>query len=318
MRSSTAAAHQHFSTLERNVHASASRRAKKQLMEIPWNRFRPAYEAYPEWQGLSLWSRAVLSSGHRALPEVLKTLRKRCPQFLTTGAATAEPELLGFRLLEWVHSTVFRYAKREGWLDALTFYGVRHVHSEAYWALWERSENEPSKAATRVVTAFEKWKQRALAAKVANTLSYSEAERALQKYIDLEATAQWVQPLLTSDVRLPKHIVSELGKRVRSNGHLAILGSAETREARFANPRLVIRAAKRRCLRGGTEEGCQERLLTWARSHPWHTRLLLYGRLWSARQLEKRTSPYPSLRQWRAAAELYVTHDDWSPGMPIH
>jgi hypothetical protein len=299
-----------FSNIERNVHASASRRAKKQLMEIPWNRFRPAYEAYPEWQGLSLWIRTIVTDGQFALPQVLGTLRKKCPGFLATGASTAEPNLLGFRLLEWVHGTVFRHARREGWLDALTFYGVRHVRSEAYWALWERYENERSKAAIRVVTTFEKWKQLALAAKAASTLSYSEAERALEKYIDLEATAQWVQPLLTSDARLPKHIVSELKKRVQSDGHPATLGSAEKREARFANPRLVIRAAKRRCLRGGAGEGCQEKLLTWARSHPWHMRLLLYGRLWSARQFEKRTTPYPTLRQWQAAAELYVTHDD--------
>jgi len=310
VHSSMHAVRRPFSNIERKAHASASRRAKKQLMQISWNRFRQAYEAYPEWQALSLWSRAVLGSGHRALPEVLKTLRKRCPQFLTTGGAIAEPELLGFRLLEWVHSTVFRYAKREGWLDALTFYGVRHVRCEAYWAHWEQCENERSNPAMQSVKTFEKWKRLALAAKVGNTLSYSEAECVLEKYIDLEATAQWVQPLLTSDARLPKHIVSELEKRVPSDVHTATLGSAETREARFANPRLMIRAAKRRCLRGGTGEGYQERLLTWARSHPWHMRLLLYGRWWSVRQLEKRTSPYPSLRQWLAAAELYITHDD--------
>jgi len=303
MRSSTAAAHQHFSTLERNVHASASRRAKKQLMEIPWNRFRPAYEAYPEWQALSLWSRAVLGSGHRALPEVLKTLRKRCPQFLTTGAATAEPELLGFRLLEWVHSTVFRYAKREGWLDALTFYGVRHVRCEAYWAHWEQCENERSNPAMQSVKTFEKWKRLALAAKVGNTLSYSEAECVLEKYIDLEATAQWVRPLLASHIELPKDVASELKRRLRS-GRREL--APNTNDATSADWSSLIHSAKQRCLRERAAKECQDKLVTWAHSHAWYVHLTIYGNFWASEQSQKRVSDYPSLYQWQRSAARYM------------
>ena len=310
MHSSMHAVRRPFSNIERKAHASASRRAKKQLMQISWNRFRQAYEAYPEWQALSLWSRAVLGSGHRALPEVLKTLRKRCPQFLTTGGAIAEPELLGFRLLEWVHSTVFRYAKREGWLDALTFYGVRHVRCEAYWAHWEQCENERSNPAMQSVKTFEKWKRLALAAKVGNTLSYSAAECVLEKYVDLEATVQWVQPLLASGTKLPKRIVHDLKSKLRSSNRCGRRVPGDTAQRTRENWRSLIRAAKQDSLRVGTANTCRDTLVKWARSHPRHARLTIYGKQWSCEQPQKWTRQYPSFRQWQFDAEHYVDERD--------
>jgi len=294
-----------FSNIERKVHASASRRAKKQLMQIPWNRFRQAYEAYPEWQALSLWSRAVLGSGHRALPEVLKTLRKRCPQFLKTGAATAEPELLGFRLLEWVHSTVFRYAKRDGWFDALTFYGVRHVRSEAFWAHWEQCENDWSKTPPRSVPTFEQWKGLALQATILGAVSYSEASRAVEKYIQWEAAAEWIQPLIASDAQFPKHVVFELETKFRTDCYELV---TKARSPRSPDWGFLIRAAKQRCLRVGRTMDCQDKLLRWARSHASHVRLTAYGKLWVNDRLQKRAHRYPSLHQWKRSAErFYVT-----------
>jgi len=306
MRSSIPAANQSFSTLERKVQASASRRAKKQLIQVPWSRFRPAYEAYPEWQGLSLWIRTVATEGQLALPEVLRALRKQCPEFLATGASIVDPNLLGFRLLEWVNSTVFHHAKREGWLDALTFYGVRHVRSESYWALWDLYETEPSKAAIRGVTTFETWKHLALAAKVGNTLSYLQAERALEKYIDLEATVQWVQPLLASGTKLPKRIVHDLKSKLKSSNHWGRRVPGDTAQWTPENWRSLIRVAKQDSLRFGTADTCRDTLLRWARSHPRHARLTIYGKQWSCEQPQKWTGQYPSFRHWQFDAEHYV------------
>jgi len=276
------------------------------MIQVPWKRFRAAYETYPEWQALSLWIRTAFTSRRRVLPEVLRALRKRCPEFQATGALTAGPNLLGFRLLEWVHSTVFRYAKREGWLDALTFYGVRHVRSEAYWALWDLYENKPRKAAIAGVTTFEKWKQLALAAKIRNTLSYSEAERALQNYIDLEATAQWVQPLLASGAMLPHRIVHDLKSKLRNSNHWARRVPGDAAQRTPENWSSLIRVAKKDSLRFGTANTCRDTLLKWARSHPRHARLTIYGKLWSCEQPEKRTGQYPSFRHWQFDAEHYV------------
>ena len=110
-----------FSNVELRAQALASRQAKKQLLQIPWNRFRKAYEEYPQWLGLSLWSRAVVTARGDAPPELLKTLRERCPGFLESEEFIREPNLLAFHLLEWVHNTIFGYAKRQGarWADFL-------------------------------------------------------------------------------------------------------------------------------------------------------------------------------------------------------
>lgn len=306
MRSSIQAAHQPFSTLEQDLQASASRQAKEQLVRVPWKRFRFAYESYPEWHALSLWSRIVLTSGQHAIPQALKALRKRCPKFLATGVMITEPNLLGFRLLEWVHSTVFGYAKREGWLDALTFYGVRHARSEAYWALWERCENEWSKAALRSVPSFEQWKSLALEATIGETVSYSKASRAVERFIDLEATVLWVQPLLASGAKLPNRVARDLKSRLRSSNHRARRVSADAAKRTPENWRLLIRVAKQDALQFGTTNACRATLIRWVRSHPRHDRLNIYGKKWSCEQPQKSTRHYPSFRLWQFGAEHYV------------
>ena len=275
-------------------------------MQVPWSRFCSAYETYPEWQALSLWIRTAFAARRRLLPEVLRALRRRCPEFLATEALTPEPNLLGFRLLEWVHSTIFRYAKREGWLNALTFYGVRHVRSEAYWALWDLYENEPSKAAIRGATTFEKWKQLALAAEIGNTVSYSEAEWALEKYIDLEAMAHWVKPLLASGTKLPQRIVHDIKSGMRSSNQWARRVPGDAAQRTPENWSSLIRAAKKNSLRFGTANTCRDTFLKWARSHPRHARLTIYGKLWSCERPEKWTGKYPSFRHWQLDAEHYI------------
>ena len=49
-------------------------------------------------------------------------------------ARSNKPELLGLQLLPWVHNQVFGFAKEEGWLDALAFYGFRDSRSQGYGA----------------------------------------------------------------------------------------------------------------------------------------------------------------------------------------
>ena len=49
-------------------------------------------------------------------------------------ARSNKPELPGLQLLPWVHNQVFGFAKEEGWLDALAFYGFRDSRSQGYGA----------------------------------------------------------------------------------------------------------------------------------------------------------------------------------------
>jgi hypothetical protein len=295
-----------FSKVELRAQALASRQAKKQLLQIPWNRFRKAYEEYPQWLGLSLWSRAVVTARGDAPPELLKTLRERCPGFLESEKSIREPNLLAFHLLEWVHGRIFDHAKRQGWLDALTFYGVRHLRSQAVWAFWEHCENEWSRVPPKAVPSFEEWRQRALERKICGEVSYSDVALAVENYIDWEATAQWVRPLLTAGIKLPRHVVTELERRFSRACCRPRFTSKEKRERRSINWRSVIRAAKQGVLRDAKAEGCLHGFMEWVRSHPRQVRLMVCGKLWTKEQPEKRVRYYPSFRQWNRAADQFM------------
>lgn len=295
-----------FSKVELRAQVLASRQAKKQLLQIPWNRFRKAYEEYPQWQGLLLWSRAVVTAKGHVSTELLKTLREHCPGFLESDESMREPSLLALHLLEWVHNTIFGYAKRQGWLDALTFYGVRHIRSRAAWAYWEHCETEWSRVPPKAVPSFEEWRQRALERKICGEVTYSDMALAVEKYIDWEAVTQWVRPLLTDGIRLPTHVVAELERRLSRAFYRPRFTSKEKSETGSINWRSVIRAAKQRVLRATKAEGCLDCFMEWVRSHPRQVRLMVCGKRWTKEQPEKRVRYYPSFRQWNQTADRYT------------
>jgi len=84
-----------FSKLERRVGHTASRRARRQLMHVPWDRFHKAYEEYIRRQAFALWARAVVESKAVLLPGSKAILRKHCPGFLEETVRSRKPELLG-------------------------------------------------------------------------------------------------------------------------------------------------------------------------------------------------------------------------------
>jgi hypothetical protein len=294
-----------FSRVELRGHALASRQAKKQLLQVPWNRFRKAYEEYPQWLGLSLWIRAVVAAKGYASTELLKTLRERCPGFLESEESIRESNLLAFHLLEWVHSRIFVHAKRQGWLDALTFYGVRHLHSQAVWAYWEQCEIERGRVSPKTVPSFEEWRQRALETKISGEVTYSNLALAVEKYIDGEAMALWVHPLLAPSIKLPRHVVSELERRLPHDSHHRSI-SAKRGARGHVNWRFVIRAANLLRLGDAKAEGCFDDLVESLRSHPRYVRLMIYGRYWAKVQARDQLERFPTFRQWGIAAERYV------------
>ena len=201
---------------------------------------------------------------------------------------------------------IFDHAKRQGWLDALTFYGVRHLRSQAVWAFWELCENEWSRVPPKAVPSFEEWRQRALERKICGEVTYSDMALAVEKYIDWEATAQWVRPLLADGIKLPTHVVTELERRLSRAFYRPRFTSKEKRERRSINWRSVIRAAKHGVLRDAKAEGCLDDLMESIRSHPRHVRLMVCGNLWTKEQPEKRVRYYPSFRQWNQTADQYT------------
>src|SRR5690242_13191401 len=93
-----------FSKLERRVGHIARHRAHRQLMQVPWDRFRRVYEKYIQWQAFTLWARAVVESEGCAPARLKAILRKRCPGFVETTDRSNQPELLAGQLLPWIHN----------------------------------------------------------------------------------------------------------------------------------------------------------------------------------------------------------------------
>jgi len=294
-----------YSTAELKAHSVARRRANLQLMRIPWARFRKAYEEYPRWQGLALWTRAVIDAEGRAPTELLRTLREHCPGFFEGAALPCEPNLLAFRLLEWVHNHRFGYAKRQGWLDALSFYGVRHPRSQAAWAFWEHCEKEWSRMPPKALPSFEEWEQRASKMKICGEATCLEVASAVERYIDREATALWLSPLFVSHIKLPAHVVSELEQRFPSLLSRTRSGSDQRIKGDSTSWRSLIRAVRVRCLSNAKAAGWLDGFTERVRSHPRHFRFMAYGKHWGAEWSQDRRQHYPSSRQWRLAADHY-------------
>jgi hypothetical protein len=95
-----------FTKLERRVGDIASRQARRELMQVPWDRFHKAYEEYIRWQAFVLWARAVVELEGCAPSWLEAILRKRCPGFMEEVARSDKPELLGLQMFPWVHDPV--------------------------------------------------------------------------------------------------------------------------------------------------------------------------------------------------------------------
>jgi hypothetical protein len=292
-----------FSNSELKVQAIARRRANAQLMRVPWARFRKAYEKYPRWQALALWIQAV-SAAQDSVPSWLTDdLRKRCPGFVEHEATSHEPKLMGLHLLEWAHNHEFAFAKRQGWLDALTFYGVRHPRSECAWAYWEHCENQWAKRRPDRFPTFEAWRRQAQNMRPCDKISYRDLDKAVEKYLDWEALALWVRPLLASDVKLPRRVISELERRCP--GALGAQNSSSPRTD-IENAKICKNLVKWRrvhCQLQAGQEGWLDLLLQRARSHPLHARIMSYGKHWAREQPRTSARSYPSFREWLQIAQ---------------
>lgn len=296
-----------FTKLERRVGNIGGRRARRQLMQVPWDRFHKAYEEYIRWQALALWARAVVEC-EGCTPFWLKViLRKRCPDFAEETARSRKPELLGVQLLPWIHNRAFGFAKQEGWLDALVFYGFRDTRSQGYWTYWEHCESEWRKRRPASYPAFVQWMSSALSWKLQGDVSYAVVTKAVEKFIDFEALVYWLRPLFRgAKVLLPPHVTLELKQESPS---LLEFVNRETLAADTDKSRSWQRLfnwGKDHVLSQAKKEGWLKFALRQASIHPCHVRMRIYSVYWSRSRADNPVSRHLSFGEWRRAAESYV------------
>ncbi len=296
-----------FSKLERRVGHIASRRARLQLMQVPWDRFHRAYEEYIHWQAFTFWARTVVESEGCAPSWLKAILRKRCPGFAEEAARSNKPELLGLQLLPWIHNQAFGFAKQEGWLDALVFYGFRDTRSQGYWAYWEHCENEWKKRRPASSPTFVQWRRSALNWKLQGDVSCALVTKAVEKYLDFEAFVYWLRPLFRgAKVQLPPHVALELRQESPSLLEFVSRETSGAYEDKSRSWRRLFNWGKVHVLSHAKKEGWLDCVLRQAGIHPRHVRLVDYSALWCKSRRVNTALPYPNLRQWQRDMQGYV------------
>ena len=297
-----------YGLYELKVQALASRNAREKMLRVPWRRFRWAYSAYPEWLALTLWARTIVGARGEATPEVLSRLRRHCPKFLKAQNGSFDANVLGFQLLEWIHENVFRDAKQEGWLEALTFFATRHVHSRAAWSLWEQCEEDRQGIPPEVFRSFENWRRRSLETPACGERTYSRMAATVERYLRFESVVSWIDPLLISGSKIPELTVRELVRQLRLCCRRSPSIAPGAVKGGSAYWRAVIRSAKRSFLRDAVSAACISEFEDCIHRHPWNVRLNAYRKTWAGKKAHRFVRHYPTFRQWLLDAERFVIH----------
>lgn len=293
--------------LESRVGDRISRRARRQLMQIPWDQFHKAYEEYIRWQAFVLWARAIAELQEGVSSRLAAMLEKRCAGFMEELDGSDRPGRMGFRLLSWVHAHVFGSAKQEGWLDALVFYGFRDTRSQGYWTHWEHFESEWRKNPSAQVPTFPQWRRSALSRKTHGSASCAAVTKAVERYIDFEAFACWLRPLVpVPTIRLSARVAREMDQHAPGLRKLVGSGPYAAREDESKSWQRLFERGRDRILWRAKREGWLDDVLRQARVHPLHVRVMGYARLWNKSRAADCTSLPPSFAEWRKDAESYL------------
>jgi hypothetical protein len=296
-----------FSKLEKRVGDIASRRARRQLMQVPWDRFHKAYEEYIRWQAFVLWARAVVELEGCAPSWLKAILRKRCPGFVQESTRSKKPELLGIQLLAWVHSQGFGFAKQEGWLDALIFYGFRDTGAQGYWTYWEHCESKWRKRRPPSFPSFAQWRRSALSWKLHGDVSCAAVAKAVEKYLDFEALVYWLRPLFRgAKVQLPPHVALELRQESPSLLDFVRRETSSAYEDKSRSWQRLFNWGEDHVLSHAKKQGWLDCVLRQVRIHPSHVRMMICSAFWSRSRADNPASPHPSFGEWRRDAESYV------------
>jgi hypothetical protein len=292
--------------LERRVQAIARRKATRELMQVPWDRFRRSYLAYARWQALTLWTRAIAEAEGRAPSWLAATLKKRCPGLMENEALLNEPGLLAYRLGEWIDTRIFRQAGEEGWLNGLVFFGVRSRRSQATWAYWEDCEKEWDRRRPRAYPAFENWWQTARNYRFCEEATTPKVVDTLERYVKWRAFAYWLRPLLEANRQLPMHVAAEL--RRRCPGFLEFNKRPPIRKQRKKGEAWQHLASwvDDHFFSGAKKQGWLGIVVRQARNDPRHARLAEFCKRWNKSWFQSPAIAYPSFRQWERAADAYV------------
>lgn len=293
-----------FSSTELTAQAQARRVAREQLLRVPWPQFRRAYEEYPRWHGLWLWVDAM-GRTNGAQHSTMLNLKKHAPEFLSIGAQSRMSEPLSLALLDWVHTKRFRRAKQQGWLNALTFYGVRHSYSRGAWLYWEHCEQKWRNENLAMSPNFEEWWGSALDWHMPDQISSLTLAAAVNRYLEWESLKYWLRPLFLRLSEIEPGIRRTLRRYCPGIPHIELtdLCTSGTRHDIWKE---VERDGDRRLLLPARQGHWVDHLIEHVRWHPWRARMQAYASTWSRESTQVSVNLCPSFADWKHAAAFYT------------
>jgi hypothetical protein len=287
--------------IEAKAQRVAANSAANQLLRVSWKRFCDTQGEYVRWEAFVLWVAAIVESEGGPSTSLVRVLRRHCVEFIAQTAQAGQPELLALRLHEWIQERIFNHVKREGWLDALHFYGIRNPRCEGAWAYWQYCEREWQDKRGSKYPAFETWWRSAQNYNLFPKLSAGRAAHVIDGYVDWLAFAHWLRPFMGGNVKAPIEVARELQRRCPGFAPKQLAGRPKQESwqsfIKYVEDRFFLRPSQRGWL-GYIREN--------AYNHPRHIRTMAY----SNRALQKWSCdprlPYPHFPHWRQAADDFI------------
>jgi hypothetical protein len=275
-------------------------------MRVPWNRFREEYARYPRWLAFTLWTRAILAAEDPTPSWLVAAIKKRCPGFIDNKDFSVEPGLLGLRLQEWIHKRIFREASEDGWLDALIFFGVRDLRSQATWAYSEHCEKDWERRRPRSFSTFEKWWQTARQFQFCEKATTGQIATALQRYLRLQAVAYWLHTLLRSNRTLSPAIAVEMKRKYPGLLEFSSSIALREKESMSAFEQRLTTWMGDRDFAQARKEGWLNVVIEQMHNDPHHVRMVEFWQRSNRSRFQDPRIAYPSFKEWCRAADSYI------------
>lgn len=309
----------------------ARREADRQARRVPWKRLLEARRQYVEWNAFSLWVRAIAETEREVPLWLAKILEGRCPGLLgstarSESALSERKALVCQRLAEWIEENILREAKDEGWLRAVTYYGVRDPDFARDCAYWQHCVKHWERQRPSVYPSFDEWRSaseqccdeildademrddRRRIIKVSRSVGTKRFAQAAADYMEWEAFTYWIRSLLEADIDFPSGVSRELQRRCPGFlEHDKDLRRTLTLQDYTERWKALLKWGEDRFFAEARKQGWLDALVSHARAHPRSARTVDYWVFhWDAHWSDCPSGTYPSFQEWRQAADDYI------------
>ncbi len=298
-----------LNSLERRIESAARGEAERQARKVPWLTLLEYRKQYIEWEAFTLWVHAIEEAEHH-VPEWLgRKVEGRCP-----GMQAKESEKLWKCLDTWKQKNVFAKPNREGWMRGVSFFAVRELAYARNWAFWGYCERQWSVRRPAFYPSLDKWKsaadncpgeildssglrkERKELVKASGRAGRERLEQAVGIYVEIEAFAYWLRPIVDARLPLSGRVLEEFRNRYPS---------LETCDA--SNWDQVWACLRQSHFQEARAEGWLDAVVYTAELHPRRMKVIDYWLLyWASHWPKDQPALCPPFEEWRCKAESYI------------